>query len=162
MSWCRNPRCFNALPSIHNVSRTNTAQKRGADNTISLMYSVTMSSRTATDSGAGFGSSPKAYIRSFTTVTRVFMDLRGKRTVQSFWNRFCLRALRRRCGWSVILGFGGCWVMMMAVRGGNVEAICTRDSCNDNKCQRISILHWIPLPHYHRVLQALRPSEQMK
>jgi hypothetical protein len=34
--------------------------------TISLMYSVTMSSRTATESGEGFGSSPKAYIRSFT------------------------------------------------------------------------------------------------
>lgn len=39
-----------------------------ADGTISLMYSVTMSSRTATDSGEGFGSSPKAYIRSFTAI----------------------------------------------------------------------------------------------
>jgi hypothetical protein len=38
------------------------------ESTISLMYSVTISSRTATLSGFGFGSSPKAYMRSFTMV----------------------------------------------------------------------------------------------
>lgn len=40
-------------------------------NTISFRYSVTISSRTATDSGDGFGSSPKAYIRSFTSVRKI-------------------------------------------------------------------------------------------
>jgi hypothetical protein len=37
--------------------------------TISLMYSVTMSSRTRTVSGFGFGSSPKAYKRLVTAVS---------------------------------------------------------------------------------------------
>jgi hypothetical protein len=32
------------------------------------MYSVMMSSRTATDSGSGFGSSPKAYMSNLTVV----------------------------------------------------------------------------------------------
>ena len=59
-------------------------------NTISFRYSVTMSSRTATDSGDGFGSSPKAYIRSFTSVRKIFCI-----AVQSFWKRFCFRAFRR-------------------------------------------------------------------
>jgi hypothetical protein len=35
------------------------------------MYSVTISSRTATESGDGFGSSPKAYMRSFTDVRNI-------------------------------------------------------------------------------------------
>src|SRR5277367_251642 len=43
--------------------------------TISLMYSVTMSSRTVTDSGVGFGSSPNAYINSFTSVSWMRRDL---------------------------------------------------------------------------------------
>jgi hypothetical protein len=43
--------------------------------TISLMYSVTMSSRTVTDSGEGFGSSPNAYINSFTSVSWMRRDL---------------------------------------------------------------------------------------
>jgi hypothetical protein len=42
----------------------------GGKDTISLMYSETMSSRIKTVSGFGFGSSPKAYSR-FVTVVRV-------------------------------------------------------------------------------------------
>jgi hypothetical protein len=47
------------------------------------MYSVTMSSRTATDSGEGFELSPKAYMRSFTLVR-----LAGKLTYDLFGRGF--------------------------------------------------------------------------
>jgi hypothetical protein len=47
----------------------------GGGGTISLMYSVTMSSRTVTDSGEGFGSSPNAYINNFTSVSWMRRDL---------------------------------------------------------------------------------------
>jgi hypothetical protein len=59
-------------PSISCRRRMGTTRgRRGRGkqaDTISLMYSVMMSSRTAADSGSGFGSSPKAYMSNLTVV----------------------------------------------------------------------------------------------
>lgn len=56
---------------VDRVRQTGLREREGKeDSTISLMYSVKMSSRTATDSGSGFGSSPKAYMSNLTVVRR--------------------------------------------------------------------------------------------
>ena len=72
------------------------------------MYSVTMSSRTATDSGDGFGSSPNAYINSFTSVSWIIRGLYNLFGRDSVYVRYGDGEHVPPCFWSIDLWVKDC------------------------------------------------------